>query len=387
MAGFEKHYMAGNHQFPMVSLWLIVPVYMGTDDPTLVILTLVLGSVILRASAVVPDIDSHDSIPRRGLGRFLTVCVVGVFTLTVVDLVVPGQLLATLLSRLPLGVTPSVLLVLLLLWTGLASRHRSVTHSILWGIALSLAFGVTGFFLIFHGGTNAAATVGGALGVYSFVGFYTHISIDEEFKIRSAPDDRDFDSYKKYLGSWTGQFQWLTIPVVAGGIVVAESSLLLLTGLSLAYCGLIAGLTLPDIDWKRSEPRRVFDMAGTVVLAGLLLQQLLANRAHLLGQVEVGMLELPQGTTPAFYLLLLVLWLGREGNLLKRLGLYRVTHTLKWPAAVCTSLALLTATATSALPVQTRIYLAVSSTGPLLYGFYHHFRVDEIIVTPEPGGD
>lgn len=382
MGEFEEHYSEGRQRFPIASLWLVVPVYLGTDDPTLVVVTLVLGSLIVRAGAVVPDIDSHDSIPRRGLGRFLTVWLLAVFFLSSLDLVVPGRLLTAFLSGLPPGVTPSALLVLLLLWTGLASRHRSVTHSMIWGGALSLAFGAVGFFSIYRGGVGVAATVGAALTAYCFVGFYTHVSIDDEYQLGWTRDDRNLDGYEQYVRNWTAKYRWLTVPVVVVGLVVTEASLLLIGGLVLAYCGLVAGLTLPNIDQKKSEPRRVFDIVGTIVLAGLLLQQLLANRARLLVDGAGRALALPSGTVPAFYLFLLVLWLGREGKLLKRLGLGRVTHTLHWPAAVSASFVLLLVTGTSGLPPRTTIFLTVVGAGSMLYGFYHHLRVDGIIATP-----
>ncbi|GAB7013294.1 hypothetical protein ACFQEQ_10135 [Halolamina salina] len=388
MGEFEDHYAAGSRRFPVASLWLVVPVYVGTNDPTLVVLTLVLGSLIVRAGAVVPDIDSHDSIPRRKLGRLLTVWVLLVFFLASVDLVVPGPLLAGVLSALPVGFTPSALFVLLLLWTGLASRHRSMTHSIVWGAALSVAFGATGFFSIYRGGVAAAATVGAALAAYCFVGFYSHLDIDdEEDQVVPSPDEREFDGYEQYVRDWTAQYRWLSVPALVAGLVVTESGLLLLAGLALVYCGLLAGLTLPNIDRKRSEPRRVFDLVGIGVLTGLLLQQLLATRARLLAEGAERALALPSGTVPAFYLFLLVLWLGREGNLLRRLGLGRVTHTLHWPAAVCASFVLLIVAGTSGLPRDTTVFLAAVGTGSMLYGFYHHLREDEIIAAPEHGVD
>jgi hypothetical protein len=387
MGDFEKHYTEGGRRFPVASLWLVPAVYLGTNDPTLVVVTLVLGSVAVRAGAVAPDIDSHDSIPRRGLGRFLTVWLLAVFFLASVDLVVPGGMLATLLAGLPLGVTPSALFVLLLLWTGLASRHRSVTHSMLWGGALSLAFGAVGFFTIYRGGVGAAATVGAALAAYCFVGFYTHVSIDDEYQLGWARDDREFDGYEKYVRDWTGQYRGLTVPAVVVGLVVTEAGVLLFGGLALAYFGLIAGLTLPNVDRKKSEPRRVFDLVGTVVLAGLLLQQLLASRTRLLVEGVERTLALPPGTVPAFYLFLLVLWLGREGKVLQRLGVGRVTHTLHWPAAVCASLALLIVTATAGLPARTTVYLAVAGAGSMLYGFYYHLRLDGVVATSASSAD
>ncbi|WP_053947822.1 hypothetical protein [Halolamina sediminis] len=388
MGDFEEHYTAGRQRFPVASLWLVVPVYMGTDDPTLVVVTLVLGSLITRAGAVVPDIDSHDSIPRRKLGRLLTVWVLVVFFLTSVDLVVPGPLLASVLSALPVGFTPSALLVLLLLWTGLASRHRSMTHSIVWGAALSVAFGATGFFTIYRGSVAAAVTVGAALAAYCFVGFYSHLDIDdEEDQMIPSPDEREFDGYEQYVRRWTAQYRWLTVPALVAGLVVTESGLGLLAGLALVYCGLIAGLTLPSIDRKRSEPRRVFDLLGVGVVTGLLLQQLLATGTRLLVEGAGRTLALPSGTVPAFYLFLLVLWLGREGNLLQRLGLGRVTHTLHWPGAVCASFVLLLVTGTAGLPRDTTVFLAVVGAGSMLYGFYHHFRVDDVIANPDQSVD
>lgn len=387
MGEFKKHYTTGRQRFPVVSLWLVVPVYMGTNDPTLVVVTLVLGSVVTRASAVVPDIDSHDSIPRRKFGRLLTVWVLVVFFLTSVDLVVPGPLLTKLLSTLPVGFTPSALFVLLLLWSGLASRHRSMTHSIVWGAALAVAFGGTGFFALSNQDTVAAATVGSALATYTFVGFYSHLSVDEEDKIVPTRDGREPDEYEQYLEGWTEKYHWLTVPTVIGAIVFTESSLFLLVGLALAYCGLIAGLMLPRIDRKRSMPRRVFDVIGVAIVAGLLFQQLFAAPHPTLAG-EVPVLELPPGTVPAFYLFVLVLWLGREGTLLKQLGLGRITHTLHWPAAVCASFVVLLVTSTAALlPIKTTAYLAVVGTSSMLYGFYHYFRMEGIIATPDDGTD
>jgi len=382
MARFEKHYRVGRYRFPIASLWLVPLVYVGTNDPTLVVVTLLLGSVVTPASAVVPDIDSHDSIPRRKFGRLLTVWVLAVFFLASVDVVVPGPLLSRLLSALPVGFTPSALLLILLLWAGLASRHRNVTHSIVWGVALALAFGGTGFFALYREDTVVAATVAGALAAYSFVGFYSHLTVDEEEKLLPDRDDRDPDDYEEFLDGWTDKYRWLTVPAVLGGIVFTESSLFLPVGLALAYCGLIAGLTLPLIHKKPSVPRQVFDLIGVVVVVGLFLQQLLANQARLVAS-DVPTLGLPPGTVPAFYLFVLVLWLGREGKLLEEFGLGQVTHTLHWPGAVCASFVLLIVTSTAALPIETTAYLAVIGTSSALYGFHHHFRVEGVITTPD----
>lgn len=382
MAEFSRHYTKGRQKFPITSFWLVLPVYTGTNDPTLLVLTLALGSVITRTSAVLPDIDSHDSIPRRKFGRILTVWLLLVFFLTSVDLIVPGPLLTKLLSVLPIGFTPSTLLVLLLLWSGLASRHRSLTHSVIWGVALSIAFGSTGFSLLQHQDITSAATVGGTLAAYTFVGFYTHVAVDGETKIFPTLDDREPDEYKKYLVDWTGMYRKLLVPIAVGGIVFTDSSLLLLTGFVLAYCGLIAGLMLPRIDRKNSMPRRVFDVIGVIFVAGLLIQQLLTTPYTPLGGL-VLVPELPSGTAPAFYLFILVLWFGREGNFCKQLGLGRITHTTFWPTAVCATFIILLFVITAVLPFETTMYLAAVAASSMLYGFYKYFQIEGAIDMPD----
>ena len=381
MGGFEQHHAAGRRLFPVASLGFVVPIYVGTGDPTLVLFALTLGSVLVRVGAVLPDIDSHRSVPRQVLGRSLTAALLAVLFLSSVDLVVPAAVFPMLLGALPLGFTPAALLVVLFLWTGLASRHRSVTHSGVWGLALSLAVGTAAFTATQWSGPRPAAVFGTAAATYSFVGFYSHIAVDEEYHVRWTPDEREFDDYRQYLSNRTEQLRWLTLPAVVGGIAFTSAGIVVLAGVGVAYVGLLAGLTLPAIERKRSEPRRVFDRVGTLVVAVLLLQQLLAAGLRLHGSVATPVIELPAGTVPAFYFLLLVLWLGRDAG---RLGpsTVSVTHSLLWPAAVAAGVVLVVVAGTAALPVQVTGYLAAVAGGSVLLGFYHHFRVDGIIAPP-----
>lgn len=381
MGGFERHHAAGMRLFPVASLGFVVPIYVGTGDPTLVLFALTLGSVLVRVSAVVPDIDSHRSVPRQALGRFLTGALLAVLFLSSVNLVVPANLFPMLLAALPLGFTPAALLVVLFLWTGLASRHRSVTHSGIWGLALSLAVGTTAFTAIQWTGPRPAAVVGAAAATYSFVGFYSHLAVDEEYHVRWTPDEREFDDYRQYLSNRTEQFRWLTVPAIVGGVAFTSAGIVVLAALGMAYVGLVAGLTLPAIERKRSEPRRVLDRIGTLVVAVLLLQQLLATGIRVQSRVAPSVLELPAGTVPAFFFLLLVLWLGRDAGQLGP-STVSVTHSLLWPVAVAAGVVLVVVAGTAALPVQVTGYLSGIAGGSVLLGFYHHFRVDGIIAPP-----
>lgn len=81
----------------------------------------------------------------------------------------------------------------------------------------------------------------------------------------------------------------------------------------------------------------------------------------------------------------LVLWLGREGYLLKQLALGRITHRLHWTAPVCASFVVLLVTSSAAIPIETTAYLAVVGTSSMLYGFYDYFRMEGIIATPDGG--
>lgn len=142
----------------------------------------------------------------------------------------------------------------------------------------------------------AAATVGSALAAYTFVGFYSHSASTR--RTSRADPRRPRARRVRTVPRWLDRkYRWLTVLTVIGTIVFTESSLFLLVGLALSYCGLISGVMLPRIDWKRSIPHRVFDVIGVAIVADLLFQQLFASsRPTLAGEVPV--LDLPPGRFP-----------------------------------------------------------------------------------------
>jgi len=94
---------------------VLAPLYAWIGDTTLVLLGLACGNLLIRACATLPDIDYHDSVPRRVLGEVLTGILLVSLLLSAVDLIVHERLFHRMVSLLPLGFAPSILLVLLLL--------------------------------------------------------------------------------------------------------------------------------------------------------------------------------------------------------------------------------------------------------------------------------
>ena len=371
MGGFDEHRNEALQRYPALSLAIALALFVATRDTVLVLLTLACGSRVITASSALPDVDSHRSKPRQDVGRLITWAIAGFAALSALRLLDPGPGLTALFRRLPTATVAAALLLLLLVWVGMSSRHRSLTHSIAWTLAVAAAVGTLGFSLLRYGGVAPAFGFGGSLATYSFIGLYSHIDLDGERSLLWEPDERSFTDYRAYLGGMHEQYAKASVVAVAAGVVLLDASVLLLLLLVAGYGALLAGRTLPAIERKRSRPRLAFDRVVSVLLGGVLLQQLLVG--GLLPAVGGAAFALPVGSVPAFLLALFVLWLGRnaeQGSL---------THSLVWPAAVTASVSLCCYALAGGLAVTESVALSAGVGGYLLVGFLHHLRVDGVV--------
>lgn len=372
MGGFEEHKSAVVPVFPIVSIAIGVAQFALTTDSTLVLLTLVLGSGLMKMGSTLPDIDHDSAIPRRILGYFLTILVMSgivssaIFTATEQT----GIFLSTMF--LPNQIRVSMLALLAMLWMGMVSPHRSRTHSIGWGSAISVLIGVFVYFLFEPLDSWLSLVLAVGLGLYFFTGLFTHLQLDDNIELLWSDDDRDFPDHTRYFGRLNSDYLFLSSIFLVWGLSTFRAALPIMLILIFGYIMIVVGRVLPEID-RKSVPRWYFDRFCTFVLIFLLAIQLLQTGFELRQEFVRIANGFPSGTVPALGMLGLVLWMGRDSKK------DTLTHSLRWLFGVSGSFWIFLFIISYDMPWNESLLIIITSGSYLTAGLLRHFLIDEEI--------
>jgi hypothetical protein len=309
MGDFESHQATARALFPAVSLPIGVTVYALSRDALLVGLILLIGERLLRIGAALPDIDSHQSVPRRLLGHLITWLLLGLFVVAVLSYAWPWKALS--LAGDESGWLQVCLWGLIwVVWSGVQSRHRSLTHSGLWIAAVVLLVSVSSFVAARFLGRPTAVGLLVGCACYCSSGLGSHLWVDDERKLVWSRERRSYTAYKQYLEGVRGQYLRMLGVELPVGIVVVDSSLVVLGVVGLSYVAVLCGRVVPLLDRKGSRPRVVFDWLVWCVLGGVVGVQV----GHLVWGLWDGV-----GISPEVAIwtsgLAVVLWVGRDSRM------------------------------------------------------------------------
>jgi hypothetical protein len=372
MGGHEDHQGDAIGRYPVLGLTVASIQFAVTRDSVLVLLTLVAGYALVRAGASVPDVDTPSSRPRQEFGRLVTGALFLGVLVSLVRLVVPSVGRVPLVAAVPAHLRAITLCLLLLIWIGMSSTHRSITHTLVWAGAVAIGVGALGYTLLRHSGPRLALAFGGGLAVYSFVGVYSHLDLDDERKLLWTGRDESLDGHAQHVDGAAADYPTISAAVVCFGFVFFDASVVLLLILALGYASLVVGRMLPDIDSKKSVIRWLFDASVAALLtAELVRQSLLATPSSArLGGASVA---LPRAVTPTLLLLLAVLWWERDSDARSE----TVTHSVVWAGAVVVAAAAFVAALASVLPLVQSVVAASAVASYLAVGLGRRLRAAE----------
>jgi hypothetical protein len=202
--------------------------------------------------------------------------------------------------------------VALLLWVGMASRHRSMSHTLVYATAIAIGTGIFGYLSLQVGDGQLAIVFGAGLATHIFVGIYSHLTLDETQELIWERDSSHRDDIGWITAGATRDYTVVSVGIVCCGIVLLDSSVALLMLLCVGYPSLVAARTLPWIDMKGSLVRGAFDLVIFLFLLQLLLRQVAAvvplEFPAILVPIHAQWMLLP------FLVLVTVLWFGRNSN-------------------------------------------------------------------------
>lgn len=200
MPDFETHRHHGERWASFIAVLILLPVYLSTDS---LAATAVFGTVsflCVLGGATLPDIDSHSSIPRRSLERFVTTLLLAslivMFTLTWTEIERGVQWL----SQVTPSEIPTVELTILIVFLGIVvffwrvpafihkaiPRHRGLLHNVTTWMLVSLGIASISFLVTKQlvDGQHLALLISSVIAGSLLAGTILHLWLDGELSIR-----------------------------------------------------------------------------------------------------------------------------------------------------------------------------------------------------------
>lgn len=193
MSNFPEHYSDRLVIYPISSLMAFAIVYTFTKSGVIVIGTVIIGYIFLTLGILIPDIDNKHAIIHKYIdksvltGTALLMIYWMVFGIPVEagGLSIEGEIL---LQDIPDRLILVLLAAFLLIWKGITSHHRTVTHHVTWGLGMTVVivlgtlFGLVGWDWVDRG---AVAT---GLAIHFLIGVIAHLDRDgllfgDEFRL------------------------------------------------------------------------------------------------------------------------------------------------------------------------------------------------------------